>query len=64
MFTYINYAILHVSRTGIYWTVIEDVFLIFAPNIDCGVMLKPLQWGGSNESPQSMYFSQNKKNNM
>ena len=32
-----------------------DIFLIFAQNIDC-------RRGGSNEYPQSMFWSQNKKN--
>ena len=33
------------------------IFLIFAQNIDCG-----FQRGGSNEYPQSMFWSKNKKN--
>ena len=40
---------------------IFDVFLIFAQNIDCGYTLEPPQWGGSNEYPQSMFWSKNKK---
>ena len=36
-------------------------FLIFAQNIDCGYTLEPPQWGGSNEYPQSMFWSKNKK---
>ena len=34
-----------------------DIFLIFAQNINCGYTL-----GGSNEYPQSMFWSKNKKN--
>ena len=34
-----------------------DFFLIFAQNIDCGY-----RRGGSNEYPQSMFCSKNKKN--
>ena len=34
---------------------IFDIFLIFAQNIDCGYMLEPPHWGGSNEYPQSMF---------
>ena len=34
---------------------IFDMFLIFAQNIDCGR-------GGSNEYPQFMFWSKNKKN--
>ena len=37
------------------------IFLIFAQNIDCGYMLEPPQRGGSNELPQSMFWSKNKK---
>ena len=39
-----------------------DIFLIFAQNIDCGYTLEPPQRGGSNEYPQSMFWSKNKKN--
>ena len=40
-----------------------DVFLIFAQNIDCGYTLEPpARRGGSNEYPQSMFWSKNKKN--
>ena len=35
-----------------------DIFLIFAQNIDCGYTRR----GGSNEYPQSMFWSKNKKN--
>ena len=37
------------------------IFLIFAQNIDCEYTLEPPQWGGSNEYPQSMFSSKNKK---
>ena len=39
-----------------------DIFLIFAQNTDCGYTLEPPQRGGSNEYPQSMFWSKNKKN--
>ena len=39
-------------------------FHISAQNIDCGYTLEPLQWGGSNEYPQSMFLGRNKKKNM
>ena len=39
-----------------------DIFLIFAQNIDCGFTLEPPRRGGSNEYPQSMFWSKNKKN--
>ena len=35
---------------------------IFYKNIDCGYSLEPR--GGSNEYPQSMFLSRNKKNNV
>ena len=38
-----------------------NIFLIFAQNIDCGYTLPP-QRGCSNEYPQSMFWSKNKKN--
>ena len=41
---------------------ILDIFLIFAQNIDCGYTLEPPRRGGSNEYPQSMFWSKNKKN--
>ena len=41
---------------------IYDIFLIFAQNIDCGYTLEPSRRGGSNEYPQSMFWSKNKKN--
>ena len=41
----------------------SDIFHISAQNIDCGYSLEPPQRGGSNEYPQSMFLSRNKKNN-
>ena len=41
---------------------IFDNFLIFAKNIDCGYSLEPPRRDGSNEYPQSMFWSKNKKN--
>ena len=41
---------------------IFDIFLTFAQNIDCGYTLEPPRRGGSNEYPQSMFWSKNKKN--
>ena len=38
-----------------------DIFLIFAQNIDCGYSLEPPRRGGSNEYPQSMFWSKTKK---
>ena len=39
-----------------------NVFIVFAQNIDCGYKLEPPRRGGSNEHPQSMFWSKNKKN--
>ena len=39
-----------------------DIFLIFAQNTDCGYTLEPPRRGGSNEYPQFMFWSKNKKN--
>ena len=41
---------------------IFDIFLIFAQNIDCGYTLEPPRRDGTNEYPQSMFWSNNKKN--
>ena len=42
----------------------SDIFHISAQNIDCGYSLEPPGRGGSNEYPQSMFLSRNKKNNV
>ena len=42
----------------------SNIFHISAQNIDCGYSLEPPQRGGSNEYPQSMLLSRNKKNNI
>ena len=42
----------------------SDIFHISAQNIDCGNSLEPPRRGGSNECPQSMFLSRNKKNNV
>ena len=38
-----------------------DIFLIFAQKIDCGYTLELPRRGGSNEYPQSMFWSKSKK---
>ena len=40
---------------------IQIFFHISALNIDCGYSLEPPRRGGSNEYPQSMFLSKNKK---
>ena len=42
----------------------SDIFHISAQNKDCGYSLEPPGRGSSNEYPQSMFFSRNKKNNV
>ena len=42
----------------------SDNFPISAKYIDCGYSLEPPQRGGSNEYPQSVFLSRNKKNNV
>ena len=39
-------------------------FDMSAQNIDCGYSLEPPRRGGSNEYPQYMFLSRNKKNNV
>ena len=41
-----------------------DIFLISAQNTYCVYSLEPPQRGGSNEYPQSVFLSRNKKNNV
>ena len=42
----------------------SDIFHFSAQNIDCRYSLEPPHRGGSNEYPQSMFLSRNKKNNV
>ena len=42
----------------------SDIFHVSAQNIDCGYSLESPRRGGSNEYPQSMFLSRNKKNNV
>ena len=42
----------------------SDIFPYSAQNIDYGYSLEPPGQGGSNEYPQSMFLSRNKKNNV
>ena len=39
----------------------EDIFLIFAQNINCGYTLEPPRRGGSNEYPQSIFGAKIRK---
>ena len=42
----------------------SDIFRISAQNIACRYSLEPPRQGASNEYPQSMFLSRNKKNNV
>ena len=55
-----NFSI--VVKIEIFLQKMFDIFLIFAQNIDRGYTLEPPRRGGSNEYPQSMFWSKNKKN--
>ena len=52
------------SKNEIFQIKNSDIFHISAQNIDCGYSLEPPRRGGSNEYPQSMFLSRNKKNNV
>ena len=54
-------AIFHGFKNDNFQMKLFDIFLIFAQKIDCGYTLEPPQRGGSNEYPQSMFWSKNKK---
>ena len=45
-------------------SILLPIFLISVQNIDCRYSLEPPRRGGSNEYPQSMFLSRNKKNNV
>ena len=47
-----------------FWDKNSDSFPISAQIIDCGYSLEPPWWDCSNEYPQSMFLSRNKKNNV
>ena len=47
------------TETKVFW-----YFHVSAQNIACGYSLEPPRRDGSNEYPQSMFLSRNKKNNV
>ena len=53
---------LYILSLKIFSRIVFNIVLIFAQNIDCGYTLEPPRRGGSNEYPQSMFWSKNKKN--
>ena len=58
------YRKFHLQKTENIHIKIFDIFHISAQNIYCGYSLEPPRRGGSNEYPQSMFLSRNKKNNV
>ena len=58
------YRKFHLQKTEDFQIKTLDTFYISAQNIDCGYSLEPPRRGGSNEYPQSMFLSRNKKNNV
>ena len=58
------YCKFHFQKTENFQMKNSDIFHISAQNIDCKYSLKPPRRGGSNEYPQSMFLSRNKKNNV
>ena len=76
--TLLNYYVCFVLRKHAYSNILKilppknenfqiknsDIFHISAQNIDCGYSLEPPRRGSSNEYPQSMFLSRNKKNNV
>ena len=59
--TLLQYTFFGCKNENFHWKNF-DIFFIFAQNIDFGYMLEPPRRGGSNEYPQSMFWSKNKKN--
>ena len=58
------YRKFHFQKTENFQIKNSYIFHVFAQNIDCGYSLEPPCRGGSNEYPQSMFLSNNKKNNV
>ena len=58
------YRKFHLQKPEIFQIKHSNIFHISAQNIDCRYSLEPPRQGGSNEYPQSMFLSRNKKNNV
>ena len=52
-----HFYIVKLGFTGVF-----IIFLIYAQNIDCGYSLEPPRRGGSNQYPQSMFWTEIRKN--
>ena len=55
------YRNFHLQKLKIFRYKKIDIFHMSAQNIDCGYSLEPPRRGGSNEYPQSMFLSRDKK---
>ena len=55
------YRNFHLQKLKISDKKITDIFHISAQYTDCGYSLEPPRRGGSNEYPQSIFLSKNKK---
>ena len=55
------YRHFHLLKLKIFIYKNSDIFHMSAQNIECGYSLEPPRRGGSNEYPQSMFLSRNKK---
>ena len=51
-------------KTNTFQIKILIFFIFLLKKVDCGYSLEPPRRGGSNEYPQSMFLSRNKKNNL
>ena len=72
----LNMRVANITKTGLFkytenfttkkWKISETnlIFHISAENIDCGHSLELHRRGGSNEYPQYMFLSRDKKNNV
>ena len=58
---YSNILKLLLPKNEIFQTKNSDIFHISAQNTDCGYSLEPPRRGGSNEYPQSIWFSKIRK---
>ena len=54
----------HLQKTENIQIINSDIFHISAQNVDCGYLLEPPRWDGSNKYSQSLLLSRNKKNNV
>ena len=56
------YRKFHLQKLKIFIQKCQILFIFLLKNIDFGYSLEPPRRGGSNEYPQSMFLSKNKKN--